>query len=211
MNTDELIHMLAKDAGPAPTNLAPKLLGINAVSGLIFASLMSILLLGLIPSSHLEFVGVWFKFVYALALTSVAAWALIALGKPGVNASVKLNGLLAIGVAVAAIGCAAWLSTPADERMNAVMGHSWIVCPWIIAGLSLPVLGLCFYAMRHMAPTHLRLTGAVCGLFAGAIAAAGYAFACTETAVPFVSVWYSLGILIAGGMGALLGPKFLNW
>lgn len=211
MNTDDLINMLAKEAGPAPTKVAPRLLGINALSGLVLASVLSIVLLGLIPSSHLEYVGVWFRFVYALTLASATAWALIALGKPGVSPKAKLTIMLAIVGVVALIGTVSWLLTPSEQKLAAVMGHSWIVCPWIIAGLSLPVLGLCFSAMRHMAPTNLRLTGAVCGLFSGSIAAAGYAFACTETAIPFVSVWYTIGILIACGIGALLGPKFLHW
>lgn len=211
MNTDELINMLAKEAGPAPTKAAPRLLWRYALAGLLLASILSTVGLGLIPQTHLAFAGVWFKFVYALALATATGLALLALGRPGVDTKNRLVLLAAIGVSVALIGLIAWLNTPTDQKVSAIMGHSWIICPWIIAGLSLPILALCFSAMRHMAPTNLRLTGAVCGLFSGSIAAAGYAFACTEIAVPFVSVWYTIGILISCGIGAMLGPKFLNW
>ena len=211
MNTDDLIHMLAKNAGPAPSRVTPRLLGLYGAFGWALAAVVSILVLGMIPQTHAAYPGVWFKFIYAFMAASTAAWVLFSLGKPGVNPRTKLITLGLIGFLVGLLGTGAWLNTPAELRVQAVMGHSWIICPWIIAGLSLPILWLSFSAMMHMAPTRLRLTGAVCGLFSGALAAGGYAFACTETTLPFVAVWYSLGILISGLIGAILGPRFLNW
>jgi hypothetical protein len=48
-------------------------------------------------------------------------------------------------------------------------------------------------------------------LFAGALGAFGYALACDELALPFVAAWYTLGVLLTAGLGALLGPRVLRW
>jgi hypothetical protein len=46
---------------------------------------------------------------------------------------------------------------------------------------------------------------------AGALGALGYALACTELSPAFIAVWYSLGIGLAGALGAALGPLVLRW
>jgi hypothetical protein len=39
----------------------------------------------------------------------------------------------------------------------------------------------------------------------------GYALACPEVSLTFVAIWYSLGIALAGVLGAFLGPRVLRW
>ena len=90
-------------------------------------------------------------------------------------------------------------------------GSTWRVCPFLIAGLSLPILIAVLRAMRELAPTRLRLAGAAAGLSAGAAAATVYCLHCPEMAPPFVAFWYVIGILLATGAGALLGPRMLRW
>ncbi|MFY8018220.1 MAG: NrsF family protein, partial [Inhella sp.] len=41
--------------------------------------------------------------------------------------------------------------------------------------------------------------------------AGAYALACTELAVSFVAAWYTVGMLMTGALGALLGPRVLRW
>jgi hypothetical protein len=48
-------------------------------------------------------------------------------------------------------------------------------------------------------------------LTAGGAGAAVYALHCPESGAPFVAIWYSMGILLACGLGALLGPRVLRW
>jgi hypothetical protein len=108
-------------------------------------------------------------------------------------------------------GVLSYLGTPASERAAALLGHSWLVCPWAILGLSLPVMAGSFWAMRGFAPTKLISAGTACGLFSGSVAALAYALACTEPAAPFIAVWYTLGIALCGVLGAALGPKLLRW
>jgi hypothetical protein len=67
------------------------------------------------------------------------------------------------------------------------------------------------FAVRRLAPTQPMRAGAAAGLLAGATGAWIYAFHCDEYAVPFLALWYTLGILIAGAAGALLGRRLLRW
>ena len=57
----------------------------------------------------------------------------------------------------------------------------------------------------------IRAATAIARLFAGALGAAGYALACTETSPGFVAAWYSLGIGLTAALGAIVGPRVLRW
>jgi hypothetical protein len=48
-------------------------------------------------------------------------------------------------------------------------------------------------------------------LLAGAIGAIGYSLHCPEAAIAFVAIWYTAGIVLAGALGAALGPLVLRW
>ena len=65
--------------------------------------------------------------------------------------------------------------------------------------------------MRGLAPTRLLLAGLVAGGCAGGLGAAVYAFACTETSAPFLAIWYTLGMALAAGLGAVAGSRLLRW
>ena len=66
-------------------------------------------------------------------------------------------------------------------------------------------------ALRGMAPTRLARAGLAAGLLAGGVGATVYAVWCRESTAAFVAVWYTLGIVACGGIGALLGPLVLRW
>jgi hypothetical protein len=91
------------------------------------------------------------------------------------------------------------------------LGASWKVCPWLVLTLAMPIFIGLLWSFRRMAPTRLREAGAVAGLAAGAWAATIYCLHCPEVSAIFVLTWYSLGILLAAGIGALLGPKLMRW
>ena len=116
--------------------------------------------------------------------------------------------LLALLWAVAAVDVA---SAPAASRPALVLGHSALPCVALIAVLSLPILAALFVALRSLAPTRLPAAGAAAGALAGGIAAAAYALHCNEMTLPFVAVWYVLGMAIPAGLGALLAPRWLRW
>jgi hypothetical protein len=49
------------------------------------------------------------------------------------------------------------------------------------------------------------------GLVAGGVALMAYALHCDEAAPAFIAIWYSLGVLLATALGAVIGPQFLRW
>lgn len=211
MKTDDLISMLSKDAGPiAPVTLSHRLVPAGLLGG-AFASLVIIGILGLVPTAMFAEPGPWIKLAYAGALCCSAAWLAGRLGKPGAPRGHALFSVLMVALLMMLAGTFSYLATPEPDRMAALMGHSWLVCPWAILGLSLPVMVGVFWAMKALAPTHLTLAGAACGLFAGAVAAMAYALACTEPAAPFIAIWYTLGMALSSALGAVLGPKVLAW
>jgi hypothetical protein len=211
MKTDELITLLANQAGPAPKALAVKRLLPASMAGGLLAAALVIGVLGLIPNTMLAEPGPWIKFAYAGALAFAAAWLVSRVGKPGASGRKAAGAVLGIVLIMLMIGFVSYLGTEESERIAALMGHSWLLCPWTILVLSIPVMTGSFWAMKGLAPTNLPLAGAACGLFSGAVAAMAYALACTEPAAPFIAIWYTLGIALCGGVGAVLGPKVLNW
>lgn len=211
MRTDQLITLLAYQAGPAPKALAAKRLLPASMAGGLLAAALVIGVLGLIPNTMLAEPGPWIKLGYAGALALATAWLVSRLGKPGASGRQAVAVVLGIVLIMLLIGLVSYFNTEESERAAALMGHSWLLCPWTILALSIPVMAGAFWAMKGLAPTNLSLAGAACGLFSGAVAAMAYALACTEPAAPFIAIWYTLGIGLCGGVGAVLGPRLLNW
>ena len=211
MKTDELITMISNQAGPAPkVSVANRLVPAGIVGGLIAAAIV-LGVLGLIPGEMFSEPGPWIKIGYASTLAIAAGWLFARLGKPGASGKQATSAVVGVVMIMLIAGVLSYLGTPASERAAALLGHSWLVCPWAILALSLPVMAGAFWAMRGFAPTDLTAAGAACGLFSGSVAALAYALACTEPAAPFIAVWYTLGIALCGVLGAVLGPKLLRW
>ena len=40
-----------------------------------------------------------------------------------------------------------------DARVQAVFGQTWLVCPWMLMGISLPTLAGILWTLRSLAPT----------------------------------------------------------
>jgi hypothetical protein len=211
MKTDDLIHLLARGAGPAPRDVAARRLAPGAAVGLVASALLALLLLDWVPMALYAQFAPWFKLIYAGMLALAAAWLAAQLGRPLPRTRGPLLAVAAVLAGAALTGLASWWQVPAAERMPALLGHSWAACPWNVFGLSLPALAAAMWALRGLAPTHLAQAGAAAGLFAGALGAFGYALACDELALPFIAAWYTLGVLLTAGLGALLGPRVLRW
>jgi hypothetical protein len=100
---------------------------------------------------------------------------------------------------------------PAGERRGLWLGQTALTCPWLIAALAIPIFVAALWALRSLAPTRQRLAGFSAGGLAGAAAAALYALHCNENAAAFVVSWYTVGILVPGLVGILIGPRVLHW
>ena len=91
------------------------------------------------------------------------------------------------------------------------LGQSWKKCPWLVLMLRRRSSSALLWSFRRLAPTRLRAAGAAAGLAAGAWAATLYCLHCPEVSAIFVLTWYTLGILLAAAIGAMVGPRLLRW
>lgn len=155
--------------------------------------------------------GFWMKALYAAALGALGLIATLRLARPDCGPQRKLWLLLLPLVLLSIMAVLELLHTPRALWVDMWLGHSWKVCAGMVLLLSLPILGGLLWALRRLAPTRLALAGGTAGLAAGAWAACLYCLHCPETSAVFVLTWYSLGIALATGLGALLGPRLLRW
>lgn len=211
MNTDAWIDMLARGAGPAQPQPVARLLGQALLPGLAASIALALLILGPIPAWMLAEPAPWLKWGYALLLGAAAAWAVARLARPAARIGGPVVALLMVLGLAAVVGLASLLSQPELGWPTALRGHSWRTCTLSVLGMSVPALLLLSRALRRLAPTRLRLAGLAVGLLSGCIGAFGYAVACMERAPSFIALWYTLGILAAGALGAWLGPRLLRW
>lgn len=213
MNTDELIDTLALDLRPVPRGLARMRVTLAVLAGGLAAGALLALTFGIRPDLDIAMAGMmfWTKIGYTASIALIALAAAVVLTRPEARAP-RWLWLALIPVAAVAIRSASEMaSAPAGMRMEMWLGETWAVCPAIVLTLSLPIMATLMYAARSLAPTRLRLTGAVIGLAAGAASATIYCLHCPEVTATFVLSWYTLGIVLAAGVGALVGPKLLRW
>jgi len=211
VKTDALIDLLARGAGPAPRAVAARRLLPAVAIGLLASVLLAVSMLGAVPREMFATPAPWIKLVYAGALALAAGWLTARLSRPIARLSAPSRSTLAVLAAMVALGLSAWWATPVAERADALLGRSWVSCPWTVLALSLPSLAGVLWAVRGLAPTRPRAAGFAAGLLAGAVGAFGYALSCPEPAVSFVAVWYTSGIVLTALAGAALGPRVLRW
>ena len=153
----------------------------------------------------------WVKLAYTLVVGGLALWACERLVRPAGVADRRMPWLAVPVLAIAVLAGWQLASAPAPMRMPMLMGQSSSLCPWCILSFSVPPLLGLIWAVRGLAPTRLRLTGAMIGLAAGGAGASVYALHCDESAAPFLAVWYTLGVAAVGALGWLFGPRLLRW
>jgi hypothetical protein len=213
MRTADLIDHLAQQLKPARRAAPALILAAGVTAGAVVAAALMMAGLGLRPdlAFALHTAPFWLKLAYTLALT-LAGFALVdRAGRPGARLAPSA---LALGVTVAVVGVIAavqMIRAPSDLRSALFLGGSHKVCPWMIVGLSLPIIVAILFAARRMAPTRPMLAGGAAGLLAGATAATVYTFHCNETSAMFLAVWYTLGVALAGAIGAVCGRFALRW
>lgn len=211
MKTESLIDMLARQAGPAPHAAVARRMAPAVAGGLVLGVAGALGLIGPIPAALYAGPGPWIKLAYAGLLAAAALWWVARLGRPAAPSTVPERVAAAVVGGMLLLGAGALLAVPGGERMQALLGHSWLSCPVSVLALSLPTLAGAFWALRGLAPTRLRRAGFAAGVLAGAVGAFSYALSCDELAPSFVAVWYTVGIGAAGALGTLLGPRLLRW
>ncbi|MDH6268424.1 hypothetical protein M2360_003829 [Rhizobium sp. SG_E_25_P2] len=211
MKTEDLIALMAKDAGTAKP-LGPAFAGWLAL-GALASLLLLIVLVGLRPDIAVMIATprVAFKITVTLLLAAAAILLARRVGEPG---AALRPALLLLGLAVLVLlgGVAAELAAlPRASWTQSLLGQHARFCMAAIPSLSLlPLAGL-MLALKRGAPDHPALAGAGAGLAAGAAAAAIYAWHCPDDSPLFVACWYMLSILIVTLAGSLIGARALRW
>ena len=213
MRTDELIGMLARDAGPVELGVPRLRYAIALGWGAFGATLLMAILLGVRPDlpEAAQLPMFWVKLAFPAALFAAALFAVLRLSRPGARLDRVPATVAAPVLAMWLLGAVALMAAAPADRGALLLGFSAASCPFTIAFLSVPLFVAALWAMKGLAPTRLALAGAASGLLAGAGGALVYALYCPEMAAPFIGIWYLLGMLIPAVLGALFGPRLLRW
>jgi hypothetical protein len=210
---ERLVESLVADLEPVGEPPVARRLAIGLGAGLALSVLLVGLVLGFRPdmASATLTMMFWIKLAYVSGIGAIALWAVERLARPGVRTGNLLLWLLAPTLAVAGLAVAQLIHGPSEAREHLIMGFSAGAAPWRILVAALPLLVGLAWAVRGLAPTRLVFCGAMVGLAAGGFGAASYAMHCQESTAPFLFIWYSLGVIACGGVGAVLGPRVLRW
>lgn len=146
------------------------------------------------------------KWWFSATLTLLSASALWLLGKPGRKPAAALWSFMIPFVFV--VGLLLMELAKVGPVLN---GPTWRTCLLAMAIMSPIGFAGAILATRYLAPTDLRRTGGIAGLFGGAVAMAVYSPYCPERGALFMAVFYCLPILAMAGLGWLLGPRLLRW
>lgn len=213
MRTDELIARLAEAPEPVRPHATVRTLARGLFAGAFVALTLTAMVLGLRRDLHTAVFDwqYWAKFAYPLAFAVLGFFTVERLSRPGKRATSQAVLETVPFVLAAVVAQAQWWTAPVEQHRHMLLGHSYLLCPWLIVIVSLPVLIGVLWSMRQLAPTRPALAGMAAGLFAGATGAWIYAFSCNETSLVFVAIWYTLGIILTGLLGALIGRWVLRW
>ncbi len=213
MRTDDLIDALAANAGPAPGGGAARRLGLTTLAGALIV--LVLVLAWLHTRADLSQAMItrffWMKAAYTALLGVAGFWACERLARPGASGrkAFWLAGVvlaLYIGIALSRLMAAA-----PEARMPMIMGNSITNCLRNIVMLGVPMLAAALVAMRDLAPTRPALAGFAAGVFSGAVCATVYGLHCGESTMMFVGLWYTLGVLLVGALGTVVGRWVLRW
>lgn len=213
MKTGDLINMLSINIEAVDHRLVLRVIAGAVAVGAVVALATALILLGsrtdVWSTGAVGFMAT--KLVFAVAVAALALRYLTRSARPTgtQRASMAVVALPFVGiVGLAAISLA---YAPAMHWQVMFMGDNWLECLLSIPIIAIVPFALVVWAVRQAAPTDLRLVGALAGLVAGGLSAAGYALHCTADSLPFVAIWYSGTIMVCTVAGAVLGPRLLRW
>lgn len=213
MKTDDLIDILSASVEGVDRRLMSRTIAGAVAVGAVVALGVALIMLGSRSDAwRAEAFGfVFSKLAFALTVAALAFIYLIRFARPtggrrGSTAFLALPFVCIVGLAAISLAYA-----PAAHWQTMFLDDEWLECLLSIPIIAIVPFALVVWAVRQAAPTDLRRAGALAGLVAGGLSAAGYALHCTADSLPFVAVWYSGTILLCTLAGAVLGPRLLRW
>jgi hypothetical protein len=210
---DDLIDRLSADLRPTPRRALHWRLFGWAGLGVLASAILMLTWLGPRPdlmtaTGNMMF---WTKFAYTSIFAILGALAALNLARPAGSMWRQAIGLAILVALTGIAGVIQMLVMGPDHMRRLIMGSTALVCPFYIVALAAPIYAAIVFAMRRAAPTDPTLAGFSAGLFAGGAAVWVYAFHCTESGLPFITLWYTAGILGAAVLGAIAGRFVLRW
>ncbi|TAX72603.1 DUF1109 family protein [Rhizobium leguminosarum] len=211
--TEDVIDSLVRDLKPVPRHALERRFALAILPALAVSLLLMLILLGLRTdmAKALMLPVFWIKSAYNGLLAIAAFAAVYRLSRPDGSEGRFFGIAAAIILALAVMAVIQLALSPAASYPVLVLGSSALHCPLLIFAFAMPILIANTWVLRGGAPSNLGVTGFIAGIAAGASGAWVYSWFCTENGLPFVTLWYSLGILLTGAIGALLGPRLLRW
>lgn len=211
--TEDIIDQLAGDLKPVRAFALERRLAFVALPALGVSLLLMVVILGLRSDMNdaMTEQGFWVKSAYNALLAVTAFFAVMRLARPDGDRGGLFAWLAVIFVAMAVIAFVQLgFAVPGTYR-TLILGSSALHCPFLIVAFALPLFIANFAVLRRSAPADPRLAGFAAGIAAGAAGAWVYSWFCTENGMAFVLIWYSLGILLTGIIGAFAGSRLLRW
>jgi hypothetical protein len=212
MTPDTLIDQLVRDAAPVHRHWFERRLGVGLLVGIVVALILVVTLLGTRPDLPAAVAGstFWLKAAYTASLGMLGLGLAMQVARP------ERRRLRGIGLVALPLGAAALFSflefmhVAGPAQIDLLLGPRWICLPLILM-LSVPLFAALTWVLRKMAPTNLRAAGAAIGLTAGGFAATAYCLYCQQVSPTYVLSRYTVAIMLATAIGALLGPRILRW
>jgi hypothetical protein len=213
MKTDDLIAMLSTNVEPVDRRQVTRVISVAVAVGAAAAIGGVLVALGvrtdLLEHGLSAFMLV--KLVFSLAIVVPAAIYLTRLARPGGERKTRVVLTVFPFVAVMLLAAVSLILAPRSHWDAMIMGDQWLECMLSIPIIAIVPFAVIIWAVRQTSPTDLARTGALAGLVAGGLSAAGYALHCADDSMPFVALWYCGTIALCTFAGWKLGPWLLRW
>lgn len=211
MKTDDLIRILSTNVEPIDRRQVER--EVAAAVGIGTAAAVGAVLIFSGPRADVSdaraLTFLMLKLAFAIAIIVTASIYLVRLARPGGEMRTKITwaGWPFLGIAL--LAAISLVLAPLWHWHT--MGTDWLECLLSIPLIAIVPFAVVIWVVRRMAPTDLTRTGALAGLVAGGMSAAGYALHCTDDSLPFIALWYGGTIALCMLAGAVLGPRLLRW
>ena len=213
MKTDDLIAMLGTSVEPVDRRYVLRVVGAAVAVGTLVAATAILLAFGFRAdlTTTRAFIFLFSKLAFTMVTVVLTAIMLTKLARPGGERRISIGWVAFPFVAILLFAAVNLAFAPSAHWERMIVGDQWLECLLSIPIIAIAPFALITWAVRRMAPTDLRRTGALVGLAAGSISAAAYALHCVDDSLPFVALWYGGTIVLCTLAGVVLGPRLLRW
>jgi hypothetical protein len=213
MKTDDLITMLGTSVERVDHRQVARAIGVAIALGIVAALGSTLFMLGV--RADLNEVGTWtflvLKLAFAAGIVAMSSIYLTRVARPGGERRMPIVLVALPFIVIVVLAAVSLVFAPSSHWNRMVVGDQWLECLVSIPIIAIVPFAAIVWAVRQTAPTDLVRAGALAGLAAGGVSAAGYALHCTDDSLPFVALWYGGTIALCTLAGAILGPRLLRW